>query len=249
MALDLLNGKIKVYNYEKSPVVFPSQYNTNGVFIRGREEDEEYVIERVHFDDIESENTKSDLFRVGRLRFSPQEEDEVYKKLGIEDKDNLVTNKELLEILKKDDMENIKYISKLNSNTLLLRMKKMLFSMERNGNIPPHQISAVVNERLNELKYGGKRNPNSEINKILEADNKKHEESKLKEQVSELTKIVEKLQKESEEKDKTIQDSTNALSEMLAMVQQLKQENSQPKEEVKQTATRKPIGRPKKTTE
>jgi transcriptional regulator with XRE-family HTH domain len=98
---NLLNGKVRVFNYELSPAGFPSQHNQNGVLIRGRDEDEEFVVERVSFDDIESENTKSDLFKVGRLRFAPEEEDEIYKKLGIEDRDNIKTDSELIELLKR----------------------------------------------------------------------------------------------------------------------------------------------------
>lgn len=245
MALDLLNGKIKVYNYELSPVGFPSQHNQNGVFIRGRDEDEEFVMERVSLDDIEAENTKSDLFKVGRIRFSPDEEDEIYKRLGIEDRDNIKTDKELIEILKDDSMDNIKRISNLKSSTLLLRMKSLLFSMERNGSIPPHNISSVVNERCNELKYGGKRNKDSEINRILEADKKQNEDIKLKETLAELTKKLDKLEKENNEKDKTISDSQTAIQDLLKMVNDLKGDNS-PKKET--TTTKRTSGRPRKNS-
>ncbi|WP_299831230.1 hypothetical protein [uncultured Metabacillus sp.] len=222
MALDSLNGKIKVYNYEMSPVGFPSQHNIQGVFIRGRDEEESFVVERVALDDIESENTKSDLFRVGRLRFDPKEEDEVYKLLGIEDKSNIKTDKELSAILQDDSIENIKWISSLKSSTLLSRMKTLLFNMERNGLHLPQTIVSVVTERNSELKNGGKRHENSEINRILEAEKKKNEENKLHSIVEQLSKEVESLKKEKEEKDKTLQDSQVAIQDLLKMVNDLK---------------------------
>lgn len=254
MGLDVLNGKIRVYNYETSPVGFPSQHGKNGVFFRGRDEDEEYVVERVSFDDVESENSKSDIFKVGRLRFNPEEEDEIYKKLGIEDRSNIITDRELIGLLKDDSIENIKHISKLKSQTLLSRMKSMLFSMERNGTIPPHGVTSAVVERLNELQNGGKRNPNSEINKILEMDKKKNEENKLKETVELLSKQVEQLQKESDEKDKMINQSQTALTDLLKMVEQLKsgEVKNETKADVKEESktesktTKKSAGRPKK---
>lgn len=238
VAIDLLNGKIKVYNYELSPVGFPSQHNQNGVFVRGRDEDEDFVVERVPFDDIEAENTKSDLFKVGRLRFSPDEEDEIYKKLGIEDRDNIKTDAELIEMLKNGSIENIKKISNLKSSTLLSRMKSILFNMERTGTIPPHTISSAVLERNNELKFGGKRNQDSEINRILEADKKKNSENKLQETVDALSKQVERLSKESSEKDSLLNESQSAIQDLLKMVNDLKKNNSL--EEPKKS------GRPKK---
>lgn len=242
--MDLLNGKIRIYNYERSPVGFPSQHNQQGVFLRGRDDEEEFVVERVAFDDIEAENTKSDLFKVGRLRFHPDEEDEVYQKLGIEDRENIMTDKALIDFLMNDTVENVKRISNLKSTTLISRMKTMLFTMERGGKIPPHRISASVIERGNELISGGKRNPNSEINKILEVEKQATEESKLKDTLNELIKEVDILRREKEEevkakeeeakiKDELLTKSQLAIEELLKKVEQLskqqsvKQENKQ----------------------
>jgi len=245
MAIDEINGKIRIYNYELSPTGFPSQSNANGVFVRGRDIDEDYVIERVSLEDVEIENTKSDLFKVGKLRFHTDEEDEIYKKLGIEDRSNIKTDIELVEVLKDSSMENVKRISNLKSSTLLLRMKALLFSMERSGNIPPHNISSVVIERCNELKFGGKRNKNSEINKILEADKKKNEENNMKSNLDALNKKFEKLEKENAEKDKTIEESKSAIQDLLSMVSKLKDSD---KQQPKITSTtRKTAGKPKKT--
>ncbi len=245
MAIDLLNGKVRVYNFEQSPVSFPSQNNVNGVFIRGRDEDEEFVVERVDFVDIESENTKSDLFKVGRLRFNPDEEDEVYNKLGIEDRDNIKTDKELTLVLKDESVENIKWISNLKSSTLLRRMKSLLFTMERNGTHPPHTVAAIVNERVNEVKFGLKRSENSAINRILESDKKKKDEDKVATQLAELSKKVELLEKEKNEKDELLGQSENAIQLLLKKVEDLTKGSESPKEtEPKQIA--KKSGRPPK---
>ncbi|PAD70722.1 hypothetical protein CHH83_02645 [Bacillus sp. 7586-K] len=239
MALDILNGKIKVYNYEMSPVGFPSQHSTQGVFISGRNEDEEYVVERVALDDIESENMKSDLFKVGRLRFDPKEEDEIYKRLGIEDRSNIKTDRELTNLLQDDSIENIKWISNLKSVTLLTRMKTLLFNMERNDIRLPQTIISVVTERNNELKNGGKRHEKSEINRILEAEKKKKEENELHSLVKELSKKVENLEKE---KDEVTKKSQTAIEDLLKMVETLKADNAQEKTTQAKTTT------PKRTT-
>lgn len=249
MALDILNGKVRVYNYEMSPVGFPSQHSQQGVFIRGREEDEEFVVERVALDDIEIENSKSDLFKVGRLRFHPDEEDEVYKKLGIEDKENILSDKQLRELLLNDSIENVKRISSIKSSTLLTRMKHMLFAIERTGKVPPPTIVAVVSERSSELRNGGKRNPDSQINKLLEMDKKEKEESKLKETVEQLLKKVEALEKEKEHKDELILKSQTAIENLLVQVENLTKngtKNKEPQEEP--TEETKKSGRPPKSS-
>lgn len=224
MELDILNGKIRVLNYEQSPVGFPSQHNQQGVFIRGRDEDEEFVIERVAFVDIEIENSKSDLFKVGRLRFHPDEEEAVYLKLGIEDKENIMNDKQLFDLLMTDSIETVKKISSMKSLSLLTRMKSKLFFMERAGKIPPHKIAAVVNERLNELKNGGKRNPNSQINKILEQEQKLNEDNRLKDTLEELVKKVQYLEKEIEQKDQLVVKSQSAIESLLAKVESITSE-------------------------
>ncbi|GMX64392.1 hypothetical protein Elgi_36610 [Paenibacillus elgii] len=243
MGIDILNGKVRVFNYDMSPVGFPSQHNQAGVFLRGRDEDEEYVVERVAFDDIEAENSKSDLFKVGRIRFHPDEEDEIYEKLGIEDRENIMSDKELINFLMDDSIETVKKISNIRSLTLITRMKTMLFTMERASKTPPHRINASVIEREHELLSGGKRNPNSEINKILEAEKKANEDSKLKDTLEQLKSEVESLRKEKEAeakaKDNIIAQSQSAIEQLLKKVEELTQTNEA-------TLDKKQVGRPPK---
>lgn len=246
MEINLLNGKVRVYNYSQSPIGFPSNHSANGVFIRGRDEEEEFVVERVDWDDIESENTKSDIFKVGRLRFHPDEEDEIYNKLGIEDRENIKTDKELIGILKDSSVENIKWISNLKSSTLLLRLKNLLFRLERSGDFPPPTVSAVVNERVNEIKFGLKRDKNSSINKILEADKQKREKDQVATQLEELAKKVEQLEKEKSEKDQLLNQSESAIQLLLQKVEELTKADTPKEPKPNKNDTAKKSGRPPK---
>lgn len=226
MSLNLLNGKIRVYNYQKNPVGFPSEVVKAGVYFTGREEDEEFVMERVLWEDIEIENNKSDVFKIGRLRFHPDEEDEVYEKLGITDRENIKSDKELIELLKDDSLVNLKYIMKLKSTLLISRMKSMLFDMERGGVNPPHLIISAVTERSEELK-GSPKNPNSQIHKMIEQEKKDKEDNRLKDTLSELKREMSKLKEEKEKKEVESQQSQSALADLLDMVKLLKQENEE----------------------
>ncbi len=234
--MDLLNGKVRLFNYEKSPIGFPSQINQQGIFVRGRDEDEECVVERVLWDDIEIENTKSDIFKIGRLRFHPSEEDEIYKKLGIEDRENILNDNEIVGLLKDDSLENLKRINRIKSTMLMSRLKQMLFVMERGNQIPPHNVTTVLLEHYEELK-SGRKNDNSFINKLVSDESKNKEDSKLKETLTRLTQEIEILKSEKENSDKEKEDSKTALSDLLKMVQDLKAENEILKSKSAETVT------------
>lgn len=236
MALDLLNGKVRVYNYETSPVGFPSHHTAQGVFINGRDDEEEFVVERVSFDDVETENTKSDLFKVGRLRFHPDEETEIYVKLGIEDKDNILSDADLISVLQNDSVETIKWISNLKSPTLLLRMKSLLFKMEQNDQKIPRNTLAVVTERSSEIRYGHKRHANSEINRILTSDKKAKEEDQLQKKLSTLEAKFEQLEREKLESDKNLLNSNTALQDLLKIVEDLKSASLDEKKQTTKSA-------------
>lgn len=222
--MNLLNGKIRVYNYQDNPCGFPSEIIKDGVYFKGKEDDEEFVMERVAWEDVVNENNKSDVFRIGRLRFNSDEEDEIYEKLGITDKENIKNDKELMKLLKDDSMSNLKYIMKLKSTLLVSRMRAMLFQMERGGVQPPHYIILAVTEKLEELK-GSPKNPNSQIYKMFEQEKQDKEDGRLRETLIELKKDMAKLQDDKEKKELENQQSQNALQDLLKMVEQLKLEN------------------------
>lgn len=249
MSFNLMNGKIRVYNYQKNPVGFPSQIAKEGVYLTGRAEDEEYVMERVLWEDIEVENNKSDVFKIGRLRFHPNEEKEVYEKLGITDLENIKSDNELIELLKNDSLSNLKYIMKLKSTLLVTRMKNLLFEMERGGSVPPHLVIEAVNERVEELK-GLPRNLNSNIHKMIEREKQELEDNKLKETLAQIQKDMAKMKEEKEESIEKIKSekieveekSKNALEEMFALINQLKAENEalRQEKEVKEISVEEP---------
>lgn len=243
MELDLLNGRVRVYNYNRSSVGFPSMRDQKGVYIRGRDEGEPFVVERVLLEDIEIENTKSDVFKVGMLRFHKDEEDEIYKRLGIEDRENIKTDQELTEMLRDNSIENLKKISEIKSTLLIIRLKNRLFEMERGGETPLHDIVAVVSERADELKYRTSRNENSIISKLTEKNNKNNVNNEMQKQLEELAKKVEQLE---EEKNKVVSDSQTAITDLLKIVEELKSENKAEKQETKKESPKKTAGRPKK---
>lgn len=221
--MELINGKVRVYNYEQNPIGFPSDVNKNGIHIEASEDEETPVLEYVLFSDIEQENSKSDIFKTGRLRFHPDEEDEIYQKLFITDRENIVTEQKMRKLLMDSSIENLKKIGNIKSHDLISRMKKAIVDMSMGGVTIPNQIVSVVNERYDELRYtNGNKKTDSYLNRIISSEKSKQEENELLETVNKLAKQVEELKKEKENNEK---ESQNALSDLLQMVQQLKAEN------------------------
>jgi hypothetical protein len=234
--MQLVNGKIRVYNYEQNPCGFPSDMNKRGVFIEASN-GEEPVMEYIFFSDIEQENTKSDIFKTGRLRFHKDEEEEVYEKLNIVDKENIMTNREMRQLLLDKSTDNLKRIDKIKSLGLLTRMKSVIINMSIGGETVPNQVISVVNEKYDELRYGGRKNENSYLNKLVNEEKESQEKESLLGAFNELNKKVDLIQREKEENEKKSQD---ALNDLLKMVQALKLENetlkNKPEEKVEEKA-------------
>jgi hypothetical protein len=88
------DGKmIDVLNYEGLCAV-PSINNTRGELFESGTEDMPTVYP-LSFRDIKVINSKSDIFRTGRLRFNSDEEEEIYEALSIHDRDNIFSEKEI----------------------------------------------------------------------------------------------------------------------------------------------------------
>jgi len=224
MNLSVLTDKVRVYNYQNNPCGFASNTIKDGIFFQGKKEDEDAVMERVTWEDIEGENNKSDVFKIGRLRFNEEDEKEIYAKLGIIDMENIKNDKELIELLKDDSISNLKYIMKIKSTLLISRMRSLLFQMERGGVTAPHYVILAVTEKSEELK-GSPKNEKSQIYKMFEREKQENEDGKLKETLNELKKEMGNLKNDNAQKEKDSKSSQDALAEMLAMVQQLKAEN------------------------
>lgn len=214
---------IKVYNYEESPCFMPSKIYTEGIKIEAGSEDNP-SIELISYIDIELENSKADTFRTGRLVFEKDKEDEIYKKLNIHDRENILTENKIRKMLLNDDTSNLIKISKIESMSLITRIKdtmvKMLVSMET---ISPKIIS-VVNERYEEKIYGFK-NENSFISRLTNSLKEEEKNNEILEVYKSMKQEVEKLKAEKEQDKNKNKETENALSDLLKMVQDLKAEN------------------------
>ena len=244
--LDILNGRVRVYNYERSPIGFPSQSSGQGVFIESREDDEDFVVERVAWEDIEIENSKSDIFKIGRLRFDPKEEDEIYEKLGIHDKENIMNDSEIVKLLQDASVENLKRINKLDSNILLSRLKGMLFEMERKGKEAPRTVITVVLERCEEKKSGSRREEGTKfIDGILNKEKEDKENSELKKNLQKMQERIEAMESNKEEPKEDKKEDKDKMAEVLEKMKQLEEENAKLKQ--KQSSEKNKVAEKPKT--
>ncbi|MFC0903862.1 hypothetical protein ACFHWD_04050 [Clostridium sp. MT-14] len=222
--MNLLNGKVRVYNYRNSSVGFPSNVLKKGNFISGKDKDKEYTMKRILWEDIEEENANSDIFRTGMLRFHPDEEDEIYKKLGIEDRENILADEDIVKVLLNDSMDNLKRINNIKSFSLITRMKSMLFNLERVGKSAPIDIINVINDRYDSLRNQGKKNEKGYLDSLLEKQKKANNENEL---TSMIKKLSEEFNNLKQEKQKSEQETKKSLTDLLKIVQDLKKENAE----------------------
>ncbi|WP_061328775.1 hypothetical protein [Clostridium botulinum] len=210
---------IEVLNYE-GMAILPSSVTPEGIVMEMGTYDNP-VIEPISFRDIKIANSKTDFFKVGRLRFNKQEEDEIYKELHILDKENIMSEKEIRDFLQVTEKETFERIIKIKSLTLITRMKKVLFELGMaNIDVSPRVVSCL-NKRYEELKF--RPNSSSEINindyitKKEEVEIKNDEELKAQKEMFE--NMMQKMKEELE-------------SQFTSQMEEVKNENEKLKKEL-----------------
>ncbi|EKS4345258.1 hypothetical protein QB607_003263 [Clostridium botulinum] len=212
---------IEVLNYE-GIAILPSSINKDGIVLEmGTTENP--TIEPISFGDIKIANSKTDFFKVGRLRFNKHEEDEIYQELHIIDKENIMSEKEIRDFLQNTSIKTFEKIIKTKSMTLITRMKKILFDLGMaNIDVSPRVVSCL-NKRYEELKFRPNASSQIDIAEYISkkekevVDNKKELESqktmfedmmeKMKKELeSQFTSQMEKVQNENEKLKKELED-------------------------------------------
>ena len=165
--MDISNGKVRVYNFEKSPVGFPSQKDLKGVYFEGKEDNQEYVMKRVYWDDIDIENNDIQIIKInGSLFFATAsfleeklEKLKNSKKIIIDCKNvsffdisAIFTLEEIIEKFKDNDLEIIL--------VLRYRHKRKILSVDNDNVFKNIKIYSSLDDAINytqkyELKNNG----------------------------------------------------------------------------------------------
>lgn len=223
---------IEVLNYEGQVILPASSTKPEGLLI-DKGELNNPTIEPMLFRDIKVANSKTDFFKIGRLRFNPIDEKKVYEALRITDIDNIFSEKEIRELLQKPEKETFEKIIKVKSTTLIIRMKKVLFSMGMAKIDVSSRIVSCLNKRNEELKF----NPNASSKLTVEEflPEKQLKENEMKKQLEQQKDIFEDMMKKMEQQLTSRFESQ--IDTMKSENNKIKQENEDLKKQLKDTNT------------
>lgn len=181
---------INILNYE-GMVVLPSRVTPQGVKIESGNE-EFPSITPLSFAEIKYINSISDTFRIGRLRFEKEIENDVCDKLSITDRENIIGINEIRKMAMDNSLDNLKRIAKINSLQLITRIKQIALEMQINDKAIPSQVNSVLEDRYEELTYNIKKS-NSYLNNRIKAEKEEVENNQSRQEIDELKSQNEKL--------------------------------------------------------
>lgn len=211
---------VYVYNYETISYAVTVPSNPNGIIIQGGKENKPNIMP-LQFSDVKFINAQTDIIRSGKIRFSKEDESEIYESLKIKDWKTIKGLDELREILLDRSLNNLKKISEIDSINDLERMKRLVAVDVANEKVFDHNVITVVNERYEEITSGVK-NKNSFISRKLVVA----EDERVK---NEALLAVEELKKEKEQSDAQVNmlmEQLKAMQEQMAKLSEEKKEKS-----------------------
>jgi hypothetical protein len=142
---------IDVYNYTSGFIAVPSGPNSN--------EPRGYMFEpcvdgkpsyqQLTYTDVKMINGQSNLFKEGFLKFSPEDEKEIYGKLGIREWHEIMSDEDIRNIILNPSKEGLEKFISVRSPSLFERIRGMFIQL---NNSRQYDISMRVSEVI-EARY------------------------------------------------------------------------------------------------
>ncbi len=151
--------------------------------------------------EIESINSRSDVFRSGCLMFEDSDKKEIYENVcRIVDWENILTNQQIEDIIINPTVEGLEKLISINNSAAFERVRGIFFKIKNQGiHDIVNRVEENINRRYQELLRGKTR---SEIN-LRERDVRKPADAKdvmkLKDEIAELKDLIKNISKK--EKD------------------------------------------------
>lgn len=227
--MSLKDNKVTLLNYNPFIVSVPTETRT--YMLDPCYDYDVPTLVNVSFSDVEYVNSRSNAFRTGLLFFKPEQQEELYKELSIFDWKNIITNKEIENILMNPSMEGLQKILDIKDEITFERVYCILVHLENSNVDLSNRVIKVIDARQKEFKRG-----------------KIKTEIVLQERVTKsvnMTDDVDSLKKQNETMAKQLENMQIMMAELLGK----KTDNSEKKVvEVAENKSVKKAGRPPKTT-
>ncbi len=193
------------------------------------------TIVQVPLNDLQFIYSNTKLITTGWLTFDEDEKEEIFKMLRFADWQNVLTNKDIRDILVNPTRERLQRIINIDNITYFDRVKTAMFELVSDGVDVTAKVSRLVEQRYKELQL------KQRVSSIVLTD-KTVEKNVSSEEVKALN-----------EQNKLLQQQLDEMKEMMEQIMAANQ-NKAPVETVapavdpKSNATvKKPVGRPKKS--
>ena len=143
---------VKVFNHSISSINLPGQHRE--YFLEGRRGFP--TVLTMPFSDVEYINSRTPVFRNGRVQFDENERDEIYHALYLDNwKDVVLFDEEIERIIRENDMEAAERFIKITDIAEIHRVRSHMVALQndRDSEISNRMID-IINQRYDEINRG-----------------------------------------------------------------------------------------------
>ena len=179
----------ELYNYRFSPVCVKTK--NDGFVISPCDNNGNPSTFPVELDDIRYIHSSTNAFKIGLLRFAPEDEQELYEDvLKMHDWRKLLTVDEIKEILEKPTIEGLQKLLDIENITQFDEVRGLLMWMTGRGVDIPTRVSKLIERRYKELQSGKYKSAIKVTPKETSSDSQAEEIAALKKQMAEMARLL-----------------------------------------------------------
>lgn len=185
----------EILNYRFSPVAF--RLKNDGFVINACDNDGNPATFPLDLDDIKYIHSTTNAFRIGLLRFRPEDEEMLYDDvLKMHDWRSIITRDEIESIITSPTTEGLQRLIDIDNITQFDAVREVETWLKNKGFDISVRVSDLIRGRYSELQTRHVKSTIKVTNKMSETSNYEDEISSLKQQLADMAKLVESLTKE-----------------------------------------------------
>lgn len=143
---------VKVFNHSVSPINLPGQLREYYLdSYRGVP-----VVLTMPFSDVEYINSRTPVFRNGRVQFAEDERDDIYHALYLDNwKDTVLFDEEIDRIIRDNDMDAAERFIKITDVAEIHRVRSHMIALQNDENAEiSNRMIDIINQRYDEINRG-----------------------------------------------------------------------------------------------
>lgn len=179
----------ELYNYRFTPVCVKTK--NDGFIVSPCDNNGNPSTFPVELDDIRYIHSSTNTFKIGLLRFAPEDEKELYEDvLKMHDWRKLMTTDEIKDILKNPTLEGLQKILDINNITQFDEVRGLAMWLTSRGADIPTRTSNLIEKRYKELQAGKYKSTIKLTPKETAPDSYTEKIAALEKQVAEMAKLL-----------------------------------------------------------